>query len=120
VGAGQPLFQNVSSPGPFVLGPDDVVVISFRSRRGIDWGDRWDLEKLRTYYHDLTDPFVSASIKVAWRRASWWRSVMEVRRDTFTVNLKVLQQGEYVEALRDRTLDFTVLPTIEHQPITIE
>lgn len=120
VNGGQPVHQNISSPGPFVLGPDDVVVVSFRSRRGIDWGKRWDLEKLRTYYDELTDPLESANIKVAWRRVSWWRSAMEVRSDNFTVTLKTLKQGEYVEALKDRTYDFSVLPEIEQQTIHIE
>jgi hypothetical protein len=117
---GHPVVQNVSSPGPYVLGPDDVIVITFRSRRGIDWSDRWDLEELRSYYNGLTDPLVCARIKVKWRRVGWRRSVMEVRSDDFTVDLKVLHQEEYVNAIRERTSDFSVQPRIEPIPISIE
>jgi hypothetical protein len=117
---GRPNVQEVSMPGPVVLGPDDVVVVTFRSRRGIDWSDRWDLEKLRSYYDDLKEPIVSARIQVLWRRVSWRRSAMEVRRDDFTVDLKVLNQEEYVDAIRERTSDFTVRPAIESSPIMIE
>jgi hypothetical protein len=86
----------------------------------IDWSDRWDLEQLRSYYDDLIEPFVSARVQVLWRRVSWRRSATEVRRDDFTVDLKVLNQEEYVDAIRERTSDFTVRPAIEPSSIVIE
>ena len=115
VGPGQRVFQNIGRPGPYVLASDDTIVLQFRQRRGIDWTQRWDLPSLREYSEAMSSPFVSARVRVAWRRGS------EVRRDDFWVDLKVLQHGTYLEDLAEVTKDLTVRPDdLEAQVIDIE
>ena len=115
VGPGQRVFQNISSSGPYVLASDDAIVIKFRQRRGIDWSDRWDLSALRGYSEALRSPFISARVRVAWRRGR------EVRRDDFWVDLKVLQHDLYLRDLAEVTQNFTVRPDdVEARPIEIE
>lgn len=115
VGAGQRVFQNISTPGPYVLASDDAIVIQFRQRRGIDWTDRWNLSSLKEYSEAMSSPFVSARVRVAWRRGR------EVRRDDFWVDLKVLQHDLYLKDLAEVTQDFSVRPNdIEARAIDIE
>lgn len=111
---GQRVLEQIGTPGPFVLSPDDVIVIQFRSRRGIDWSGRWTLPALSGYHEGISSPFVSARVKVQWRRGA------QLQVDEFQIELKVKQQDLYVEALKELTADLTMRPPIDATPIAIE
>ena len=106
--------ENMNVPGPYILEPDDVIVIRFRTRRGIDWTSRWTTDALHEFCVPLRSPIVSASGTMVWRRAG------EVVRDHFTVRMEVTQQAEYVHLVDQLTQSFTVLPTVPEQPIAME
>ncbi|MGA8723432.1 MAG: hypothetical protein WB565_00185 [Acidimicrobiales bacterium] len=111
---GQRVLESIGTPGPFVLAPDDVVVIQFRSRRGIDWSGRWDLPALSQYCQKLTSTFVSARVKIQWRRGG------KLQVGEFPIELDVRQQDVYVRALKELTADLTMRPAIDASPIAIE
>ena len=52
-------------------------------------------------------PILSAFGMITWRRGD------EVVTDTFTANLNVVQQSEYVELAQKITNNFTMLPEID-------
>lgn len=108
------VFENMNVPGPYILEPDDVIVLRFRTRRGIDWTSRWTTDALREFCEPLRSPIVSASGTMVWRRAG------EVVRDHFTVRMEVTQQAEYVHLVDQLTQSFTILPTVPEQPIALE
>jgi hypothetical protein len=110
-GAGNRVFENIASTGPYVLAADDAIVIRFRSRRGIDWSQRWDLVALKGYYEQIVSPFVSARVRIVWRRAR------EVVREEFDIPLRVLQHDLYVSAIKEQTVDLTVRPDIKEEAI---
>lgn len=107
-------FQNISDPPPYVLDRDDAIVIRFRVRRGIDWGEQWTLEALRSFTEPLRYPIVSAFGTVIWRRAG------EVIRERFDVDLKVEQQAEYVAAAERLTRGFCAVPNVPLRPFQLE
>lgn len=98
-------------PPPFTLEPDDAVTLRFRVRRGIDWSVRWDLAALRTFGQELTKPIEGAKVV-----ATFWRGAERVQRE-FPVDISVLQQPLYLEALRGVTRDFTVRPNVPSRAI---
>lgn len=108
---GQSHFQNLTIPPPYILDGDDVMVIRFRTRRGIDWSDRWTIDAIRAYAKPLQNPIVEAFGTVVWRKGGG------IVRESFTIPLKVVQQAEYYAAIKDVTHDFTIRPDIA--PITI-
>jgi hypothetical protein len=107
-------FENLNSPGPYILEPDDVIVLRFRSRRGIDWSDRWTPTAVRDFCAPLQRPLVSAFGTMAWRRGG------QVVRDSFEVRLQVVQQAEYVQLIETLTEGFTIRPDVPHQAIELE
>jgi hypothetical protein len=52
-----------SVPPPYVLEPDDVVTVRFRTRRGIDWSPQWDLAALRSFCELLEAPIVREALE---------------------------------------------------------
>jgi hypothetical protein len=106
--------ENFNVLGPYILEPDDVIVIQFRTRRGIDWSSRWTTQTLREFCKPLTSPIVEAEGEMAWRRAG------EVVRERFVIPMRVMQQAEYVQLVQDLTNDFTGRPTIAEQAIQFE
>jgi len=107
-------FENEMEPGPWLLAPDDVITLRFRCRRGVDWSASFGLPELRAIHDHLHAPIACARGTVVWREGS------AVREDAFEVVVKTVQQEEYVQALRNLTKNFTVLPSIPHQPFDIE
>lgn len=108
---GQFHHENMSEPGPYVLDPDDVIVMRFRVRPGIDWSDRWTLDSLRAFCDPLSDPLCSAFGTVIWRRAG------VVVTERFEVSLVVEQQDKYVRQVKDLTQDFTQIPDLPERPL---
>lgn len=108
---GQPHFQNLNMPPPYILEGDDVIVIRFRSRRGIDWSSRWTIEAIEEFAKPLQNPIVEAFGSIMWRKSGG------IVKGNFKIPLKVEQQTEYYAAIKDLTQDFTVRPDIA--PITI-
>jgi hypothetical protein len=104
-------FESLNSPSPYILEGDDVIVIRFRSRRGIDWSSRWTLDALRGFSEPLRRPLVGAFGTMVWRRGG------EIVRDSFEVPLQVVQQAEYVQLVDSLTNGLTVLPDIPEQAI---
>jgi hypothetical protein len=111
---GHPYFENEMEPGPWLLAPDDVMALRFRCRRGVDWSPRLELPELRAIHDALQTPIERARGTVIWRE----RQV--TREDRFEVAVEAVQQNEYAAALRRLTQDFTVMPSIPHQPFDIE
>jgi len=108
------VFENMNVPGPYILDPDDVIVLRFRTRRGIDWGSQWTTDSLQEFCQPLQSPIVSAFGTMVWRRAG------EVVRDAFSIPLMVEQQAEYLELVNQLTGSFTVMPTVSQQQIVLE
>lgn len=107
-------FQNISIPPPYVLDRDDVIVIRFRGRRGIDWSARWNLELLQSFTAPLREKIVGAFGTITWRRAG------QVLRENFDVAMKVEQQAEYVQLIDDLTQGLTLMPSLSPHPIPLE
>jgi hypothetical protein len=107
-------FQNITEPPPYILDRDELIVIRFRARRGIDWSSRWDLEALRSFCEPLRSPIVAAFGTVVWRRAG------TVVREAFDVPMRVAQQTEYTTLMGQLTHDFTAIPNIPKHPVPIE
>lgn len=107
-------FDRREAPPPFMLAPNEVLVLRFRGRRGIDWSARWDLEKLRSYYEALMIEPTTAVVDVTYR---WGRHVKTVKKE---IQVVIAQHAEYVEQLRQLTNDFTALPAVPEQPVSIE
>src|SRR5207248_763784 len=110
----QPHFQNIAIPPPYVLASDDVIVIRFRARRGIDWSKRWTVETIREFCEPLRRPIVAAFGTINWRRGG------EIQTDRFEMALVVEQQAEYLALVGELTEGFTTLPDIPPQRIELE
>ena len=108
------VFENMNVPGPYILEPDDVIVIRFRTRRGIDWSSQWTSDSLHEFCQPLQSPIIAAFGTMVWRRAG------EVVRDAFTVPMKVEQQTEYVNLVDQLTQSFAMMPVVPEQPIALE
>lgn len=111
---GRHYFENEMEPGPWLLAPDDVITLRFRSRRGVDWSPRFGLPELRAMHDALQTPLVRARGTVVWRQGS------ATREDTFDLPVEAVQQSDYAKALRELTQNFTVRPSVPHQPFDIE
>jgi hypothetical protein len=103
-----------TSSAPVILDPDDVITLRFRARRGIDWSERWTLDEIRTLAASLGSEIARAKLRALFRQGR------RVLTRTFEVDVKVVGQREYVDALRHLTEDFTIRPAIERQQITLE
>lgn len=99
---------------PFTLEPDDVETLRFRMRRGVDWTDRWSLERLNDYAEALSEPVVGAEGEFVYRRGA------KVVRGTWRVDLSVEQQMLYVQLLRELTENFTIMPEIDVKRIALK
>lgn len=64
---GDRTFENYATFPPVALLPDDVIVLRFRTRRGIDWSTRWELDKLRELRDTLASPIIAAHGTLVWR-----------------------------------------------------
>ncbi len=98
---------------PFTLQPDDVVPLRFRINWGVDWSDRWDLDRLRALSQAIEHPIVGARLRASYRRGA------DLLTESFEVPVKVLQQERYRSALAGVTKDFAVRPPVEPVPLDI-
>ena len=108
---GQRHFQNLNMAPPYVLEGDDVIVIRFRTRRGIDWSSRWTIRTIEEFAKPFQNPIVEAFGTIVWRKSG------RIVTEDFNIPLKVDQQAEYYAAIKNVTHDFTIRPDIT--PITI-
>lgn len=101
------MFQTESIAPPFVLEPDDVITLHFRSRRGVVWGNaRWTPEALKELAAALTKPIVKAQV------VATYRSRADVVTDEFVIAVGVEQQELYVRRLHEVTAGFTETPDV--------
>jgi hypothetical protein len=112
--AGVPFPVAQQEGPPFTLEPDDVETLRFRMRRGVDWTDKWTLDRLREYAAQLSDPIAAVEGEFVYRRGN------KVVVEDWTADLSVLQQELYVGLFRDLTQDFTVLPAVDQSEIPLE
>jgi hypothetical protein len=112
VGPAVPTAQQVGPP--FTLEPDEVETLRFRMRRGVDWSQRWTLERLRDYAEQLTDPIVAVEGDITYRRGA------KVVTDSWSVDLVVAQQELYVELFSKLTAGFTKLPDLPPVELPLE
>ncbi len=103
-----------ASRPPVILDPDDVITLRFRARRGIDWSDHWTLDEITKLAASLEGQIARAKLRALFRQGR------KVVRRTFEVDVQVVGQRAYVDALRRLTEDFTVRPQIERQHIILE
>ena len=101
-------------PPPFVLAPNDVLVLRFRGRRGIDWGPNWDLDRLKAFSDALSREPAKAVIEVKYR---WGRRLRTLIRE---VPVSVAQHGGYVDQLTNLTNGFTHMPKVKEQAVHFE
>ena len=101
-----PLMESEMTFLPLVLEPDEVVTLRFRSRRGIDWSDRWTLDALREVAVSLGRRITQAELQAVFRRGS------EVVEQTIMVAVRAEQQAEYVHDLECLTEGFTQRPAM--------
>lgn len=104
----------VTEGPPLILAPDDVVTLRFRARRGIEWSERWTLEKLRGWVESLDQPISMAKIRAIYRRGR------HVVTEYYTVSVQTKKQSEYVLRLRALTQNLTVRPPIDPQVVDFE
>jgi hypothetical protein len=97
-----------------VLGPDDVVLLRFRARRGIDWSPTWTLDAVHSLSESLASPIVAARIELIYRRGT------EVVHEEIDVPCVVEQQELYRSLLGEITDGFRRLPMVPQMPIEIE
>jgi hypothetical protein len=90
------------------------IAIRFRTRRGIDWSERWTLEELRRIHDELQRPIRAAYGHMAWRRGE------EIVLEPFEVGLSVQQQDLYVRTITEITKQFTQRPTIPQHSLPLE
>lgn len=107
-------FENLNIPMPHVLDPDEAVVVRFRTRRGVAWGDAWGPTRLKEFVAPLQAPIVGAHGTVIWRRAN------KVVQQDFSVPMNVKNQEEYVRLISELSNGFTSGPVIPEQTINIE
>lgn len=100
--------------GPWLLGPDDVITLRFRCRRGIDWSARWDLPSVQRLARALDREIAGARLEMTYRQG---RTVVS---ETVEVSCKVEQQAKYRKLLTELTAGFTSMPTGLDQEIAIE
>lgn len=99
---------------PLLIDPEEVVILRFRSRRGIDWSEAWRIAQLREFAEALESPIVSARLRVAYRRGR------EVVRESIVTSCQVEQQDLYRTRLVELTRNLTRRPSIESMAIAIE
>ncbi len=101
-------------PGPYVLDPDDVITMRLRARPGIDWSAKWTLVELKAFYDALNNrPIKSIRVTATYRYAN------RLKSDSFDItDLVVVNQQEYLDALKAITNNFASRPNAPHQAIT--
>jgi hypothetical protein len=102
-GAG-PVLENQLVPPPYVLDPDDVVAVQFRSRPQINWSHHWNLDAVRELYRALDRPVARLTGIITWRRGA------ETIETPFTIPINAVQQENYREQLRYLTDNFSAWP----------
>lgn len=107
-------FDRREVPPPFILAPNEVLVLRFRGRRGVDWSARWDLDKLRDFHSALLVEPTTAIVEVTYR---WGRHRKTINHE---VPVEVAQHDEYVEQLRALTDGFSTSPDVPEQRVNIE
>lgn len=107
-------FQNLNVQPPYVLEADDVIVIRFRSRRGIDWGPQWTLDTLKDFTEPIETPITSAFGSFIWRRGG------QVVAEKFEVSLVVEQQDDYIRLVDSLTRGLTIVPQLPQQQVSLE
>ena len=91
-------------PGPYVLEPDDVITLRFRSRRGIDWQPAWTLGRIQQFASDLDRPITACTVRALYRRGH------KVETRDFKIPVRTRQQEEYAKALKTATNQLNQLP----------
>ena len=71
-------FNPKETPPPFVLLPNDVLLLRFRDRRGIEWGKKWDIEKIAAFYKNVSIKPSHVTVEVIYR---WGRDVKTISKD---------------------------------------
>jgi len=106
-------FNPKETPPPFVLLPNDVLLLRFRDRRGIEWGKKWDIEKIAAFYKNVSIKPSHVTVEVTYR---WGRDVKTISKD---VPLIVEQHEKYLKQLLNLTNDFSILPAIPERDIPL-
>jgi hypothetical protein len=106
--------ENLAEYPPLVLEGDDVIVMRFRQRRGIDWSPAWDLDELQQLRDVFRRPVVKAYGIIIWRAGE------KVQTDTFEVAVTCEGQPLWLQRLDGVTEDMTVRPPFEHRNVPME
>jgi hypothetical protein len=94
---------------PIVIGPDEVLTMRFRFRRGVTWVQgQSTLEDLRELAQALESPVAKAKLRATWRRGQ------QVRINEWVVPVRTEQQERYRALLGELTHDFTQWPAKVH------
>ena len=107
-------FEHEMTSGPWLLDPGDIIMLRFRTRRGIGWSPSWIIAHLRQVHEVLATSITHARGTVSWRQGT------RVRTTRFLVPVESLQQDDYTKAIRTLTADFTSMPRVTTRDIPIE
>jgi hypothetical protein len=99
---------------PLMLGPDEVVTLRFRARRGIDWSSRWTLDLLGRAAQSLRRPISEAELLAVYRTGE------RVERQKIVVAVRTEQQEAYTRDLEQLTEGVTQLPRLPQRPFELE
>jgi hypothetical protein len=97
-----------------MLGPDEVLALRFRARRGIDWSSRWTLDRLRQAAQSLQRPISNAELLAAYRTGE------RVERQRIVVAVRTEQQSAYVRDLEQLAHGVTQVPKLPVRPFEME
>jgi hypothetical protein len=99
---------------PLMLGPDEVVTLRFRARRGIDWSSRWTLDLLGQAAQSLRRPISEAELLAVYRTGE------RVERQKIVVAVRTEQQEAYTRDLEQLTEGVMQLPRLPQRPFELE
>ena len=111
---GERIFENYATFPPVALLPDDVIVLRFRTRRGIDWSPKWDLGVLKELRASLASPIADAHGTMVWRDDK------EVHKDQFSVPITTEGRAQWLDRLDAVTKDMKEHPGFEQRQLYIE
>jgi hypothetical protein len=99
---------------PLMLGPDEVVTLRFRARRGIDWSSRWTLDLLRQAAQSLQRPISEAELLAVYRTGE------RVERQKIVVAVRTEQQEAFTRDLEQLAHGVTQVPKLPVRSFELE
>ena len=107
---GQQTMRSWNELPPFNLDGDDVIVVRFRVRGGVDWSDAWTTDKLKAAVAALAEPPSRAVVEATYRRG---KQQIHVSQEI----VLVVDGWEEYRAALEAISDSSTGPTFQYRPI---